>query len=69
MAPRKTPTLRRYTVRVEREVRHHAEVEVEARDEDHAKELAAAQYDGPHSGTFWREGDVTDETIKVEVAT
>lgn len=71
MAPRKKQTLslRRYSVCIEREIRHHAEVEVEARDEDHAKELAAEQYDGPQGSGFWREGDVIDQTIKVKETT
>lgn len=60
------PALKRFTVRVDREIRHHAEVEVEATDEEHAKDLAAEQYDGPQGGGFWREGDVIDQTITVK---
>jgi hypothetical protein len=54
-----------YTVKVEREIRHHAEVEVMARDAEHAKELAAAAYDGPQGSGCWVEGSTIDETIEV----
>ena len=55
---------RTYRVRLEREIRCSAEVEVLADDEDHALAVALALADAPRSGC-WQEDIVIDQTHRV----
>lgn len=61
--PRKK-TKQRYTVKITREIRHVAEVEVEATSSEEAKQLAREEADAPRSG-YWREDAVVDEHVSV----
>lgn len=62
--PRKKPPPKRYRVKLTRDVRHVATIEVLGWDEEDAKKMAEAAADAPHSHE-WVEGDILDETFNV----
>jgi GTPase Era involved in 16S rRNA processing len=59
--------LKKYEVTITREIQHHAVVEVEAADEEAAKELAVTVADHPHPhNRHWQEDHVIDQTFRVK---
>lgn len=64
----KIPTIKnltRYEVTIEREVRYRAVVEVEAENEDVAKDMAKNLADAPRSG-YWLEDACLSQTSKAK---
>lgn len=72
MSKKPKKALKKYEVTIEREIRHHAVVEVEAESVDVAKQMAVIVADNgnPYSNSYsnyWTKGDTVSETIKAKV--